>query len=60
MALNIKPLGDRILVEAVEEKEPKKAASSSPILPRKNRPKASSSRSARARRMTTARRFPLK
>jgi len=41
MALNVKPLGDRVLVELVEEKETKKAASSSLIPPKKNRPKAS-------------------
>jgi len=56
----LKPLGDRVLVEPVEEKEVKKAASSFPIPPRKNQQRVSSSRSARAKPTTTARKSRLK
>ena len=55
MAINVRPLGDRVLVQPIEEKETKRAASSSPIPPRKNRRKATSSPSAPARWTTTAR-----
>ena len=50
MALNVKPLGDRILVEAIEEKETKKGGIIIPDSAKENRPRASSSRSARANR----------
>ena len=60
MALNVKPLGDRILVEAIEEKETKKGGIIIPDSAKEKPTESSSSRSARANSMTTANTFPLK
>jgi co-chaperonin GroES (HSP10) len=35
-SVNVRPLGDRVLVQPLEEQEVKKAGSLSPIPPRKN------------------------
>ena len=48
MAVNVKPLADRVLVQPLEEKEVKKAGSSFLTPPKKSRRKAKSSPSAPA------------
>jgi len=60
MALNVKPIGDRILVEPVEEKEVKKGGIIIPDTAKENRRKASSSPSAPAKPTTTGRKSRLK
>jgi len=47
--VNVKPLGDRVLVQPLEEQETKKAGSSFPTLRKKNRRKAKWSLSAPVR-----------
>ena len=59
MALNLKPLGDRLLVEPAEEKEVKKGGIIIPIPPRKNRRKAPSAPSAPARPTTNGKKVPF-
>ena len=54
MALNVKPIGDRILVEPVEEKEVKKGGIIIPDTAKESRRKASLSPSAPAKPTTTA------
>jgi len=60
MAINVKPLGDRILVEPAEEKEVKKGGIIIPDSAKESPPKASSLLSAPAKLTTAERKFRLK
>jgi len=60
MALNIKPLGDRVLVEPIEEKEVKKGGIIIPDSAKEKPQEGKVVASAPARPMTTARRSPSK
>ena len=55
MAINVKPLGDRILARTRRKREIKKGGVHHPRFRQKNPPKASSSPSAPAKPTTTAR-----
>lgn len=60
MALKVKPLGDRVLVEAVEEQEVKQGGIIIPDPLRKNHPKPKLLLWAPANQATTAAKLPSK